>query len=123
MVKERTLMYDKGHSVYDQKKYNKTYYERHKNDKEMIYTCELCNKEVKKLNKTQHERTIKHQQNVFKKEEDELRKHIRKNKHHYVKIAYEELLQDILENGLTSDEETDEDEDEDDDKQEAVNKE
>lgn len=106
MTVQRLRGYDGKLVTYPQNEYNKRAYEK---SKHISYNCEICNQEVKKRNKTQHERTIKHQQNVFKKEEDELRKHIRKNKHQYVKIAYEELLQDILENGLTSDEETDED--------------
>ena len=48
---------------YDQKKYNKSYYEKNK-DKiaEEIYTCDFCNKEgIKKRNKYNHEKTLKHQ--------------------------------------------------------------
>ena len=47
---------------YDQKKYNKSYYEKNK-DKiaEEVYTCECCNKEgIKKRNKFNHEKSVKH---------------------------------------------------------------
>ena len=47
---------------YDQKEYNKRFYEINKekiiNDN---YICEFCNKKVNNRNKTNHERTLRHQ--------------------------------------------------------------
>lgn len=47
---------------YDQKKYNKSYYEKNKEKiAEEVYNCECCNKEgIKKRNKFNHEKTEKH---------------------------------------------------------------
>lgn len=50
---------------YNQTEYNKRYYEK---NKEQIlqnkYTCEFCNKQVSKSNRTNHEKTVKHQLHV-----------------------------------------------------------
>jgi|688.fasta_scaffold528943_2 hypothetical protein len=47
---------------YDQKKYNKTYYEKNKEKKAVeTYTCNYCNKEeIIKRNKYNHDKTLKH---------------------------------------------------------------
>jgi hypothetical protein len=52
---------------YDQKKYNKSYYEKNKEKiAEEVYTCEYCEKEgIKKRNKFNHEKTVKHK--LYKK--------------------------------------------------------
>lgn len=46
---------------YNQKEYNKRFYENNKdkilNEK---YMCEYCNKEVNTRNKSNHEKTVKH---------------------------------------------------------------
>lgn len=47
---------------YNQKEYNKRFYEKNKeeilNDK---YVCEYCNKDVNSRNRTNHDKTVKHQ--------------------------------------------------------------
>jgi hypothetical protein len=48
---------------YDQKKYNKTYYEKNK-DKMKVedrYICDACNSSVVSTNKWNHNKSLKHQ--------------------------------------------------------------
>ena len=60
MVK-KYIKKDGSQTDYDQKAYNKTYYEKNKdkiNDEK--YTCQCCHKEVKLRNKFNHTKTEKH---------------------------------------------------------------
>jgi hypothetical protein len=54
---------------YDQNKYNKTFYEKHKNDVNAKITCECCGGTYSYYNKTKHIKSKKHIFHVERQEQ------------------------------------------------------
>lgn len=64
LIKKYTTKKGEVIKVYDQQKYNSTYYQKHKDKINAIYECEYCKKSVKRANKHNHEKTKLHKSNI-----------------------------------------------------------
>lgn len=58
--------------VYNQKGYNKTHYLKHKENQHK-HICNVCNKEMNRRNKSNHEKTEKHKLHMRLNQNEELR--------------------------------------------------
>jgi hypothetical protein len=52
--------------IYDQKKYNENYYNKHSDYFKQKYKCEICNKEISISNKSNHINSKKHISNLYR---------------------------------------------------------
>lgn len=67
-------MADNKEIKYDQAKYSRKYYDKHKKELKKVEVCEQCGGSYTRWNKGHHNKTLKHKYGVLQKKYDNIKK-------------------------------------------------